>query len=97
MLDFFYLQGTHQQETLLVAAALPKPTDATHILIQARGQVVRYRLDNVAATAALGFQLGVDDEARLICVHAANFNVCPQVAGAIIDYQWLNKWRAGGG
>ena len=98
MLDFFYLEGAHTQAMLTATNfPLPKPANATHIKIQAQVQNIRYRMDNQPATTALGFQLPAAAEPRLICVHAANLNVCGEVAGAVIDYQWLTKYRAGGG
>lgn len=92
MLDFLYLDGTHQQQTLTNTnnVPLPKPADATHILIEPMVNALRYTLDTTPATAAFGFWLQAG-EARLLCVHGPNLNVAAAVAGTIIDYQWLAR------
>ena len=91
MLNLFYLQGTHLQAVLSTVnnQPLPKPAGATHILIQAQIQNIRYRMDGLAATTTQGFQLAAAAEPRLICVQAGALDVCAEVAGAVIDYQWL--------
>lgn len=90
VLDFFYLQGAHQQQVLADTnnVALPKPVDATHILIEPMVNALRYTLDTTPATAALGFWLPAG-AARVLYVQGPNLNVAAAVAGTIIDYQWL--------
>lgn len=92
MLDFFYPVDTHQQQELTDTnnVPLPKPTDATHILIEPMVNALRYTLSTTPATVAVGFWLAAG-EARLLYVQGPSLNVAAAVAGTIIDYQWLTR------
>lgn len=64
------------------------PRQATHLRMQALTQNIRYTIDGTQATAQIGFQLTAG---TVITISAPNLGVSvfPEVAGAIIQYQWL--------
>ena len=77
--------------------AKPLDTDrrplATHIKLQALTQNIRYKIDNgttgaTPATATDGFQLAAGADS-LIPVPNTGISIAPEVAGAIIQYQWM--------
>jgi len=84
--------------TVLTVAAggdwIPKPAGvnvsevATHIKMQALTQNIRYRIDEGEAAAATGFQLVAGADA-LIPVPNNGISVFPEVAGAIVQYQFV--------
>lgn len=105
MPEFMYPVGEHQQILALNAVQpLQAPQDATHLCIQVYGQIaVRITMDGATpATAALGFRLVANDEPMVFPVTspsatAPTVSICPEAAGATVDYQWFRRWRAGGG
>lgn len=87
--------GAHTTDTLSAADVwLAKPAganvseQATHIQLQAIGQNIRYTIDTSKATPTHGFQL-LAGAISLIPVPNDGISVCPEVAGAIIQYQWV--------
>jgi len=71
------------------AVTLTKPAGATGIIIQALTKNVRFRLDGVNPTAAVGFQLKADNEPLLISVPGADICVIQEAATASLQYQWV--------
>ncbi len=61
---------------------------ATHIQMQALGQNIRYRIDGGRAAADTGFQLAAG-AVSLIPVPNLGISVFEEVAGAIIQYQFV--------
>lgn len=102
MPEFMYPVGEHQQIAALNAVQpLTAPQDVTHLCIQIYGQIaVRIVVDGVnPATATFGFRLVANDEPTVFPVTstAGTVSICPEGAGATVDYQWFRRWRAGGG
>ena len=83
--------GPHQRIALDASARwLAKPdAEATCLLLQAETQNVRYRLDKVAATATVGFQLAAG-QITLIPTVVGGISVCREAAGAVIQIQWIS-------
>lgn len=100
--DFLYPVGEHTQLTLTTVLPLTRPTDATHLAIQVTGQVsVRVVVDGVnPATPTFGFQItagyAVADCLPVTSV-AGTVSICSEGGDADVQYQWLTRYRAGGG
>ena len=62
--------------------------EATHIMLQATDQAIRYRIDGGQASATVGFQLAAG---AIVTVAVPNngVSVFEEAAGAIVQYQWL--------
>ncbi len=61
---------------------------ATHLQMQVLMQNVRYTIDGSQATSALGFQLAAG-AISLIPVPNGGVSVFEEMAGAIVQYQWM--------
>ena len=70
------------------AQALTKPSGATHLKAQVLTQNLRYTIDGTAATTVVGFQLAAGQDTLIPCPNSA-ISVCEEVAGAILQYQWV--------
>lgn len=81
----------HKSGTVISGATtLTPPTGATHLLIQALTQNVRYTLDGTAPTASLGFQLRAGDPPVIIPIGAGIVvKVIQELATASLQHQWL--------
>jgi hypothetical protein len=66
----------------------PGNLQSTHIQLQALTQNIRYRIDGGQASATVGFQLAAG-AISLIPVPNLGISVVEEVAGAIIQYQWV--------
>ena len=87
---------------LNAAQTLTAPQDATHLCIQVLEQQVNVRIvvdGQTAAQVAHGFRLTANDEPAIFPVisTAGTVSICPEAAGADVQYQWFRRWRAGGG
>lgn len=73
-----------------IAKPAPGPGNlqATHIQMQALTQNIRYRIDGGVASATVGFQLAAG-AISLIPVPNLGISVYEEVAGAIIQYQFV--------
>lgn len=81
--------GAHTQVTPVPVATVAVAAGATAIMMQVQAQNVRYRLDGVNPTATLGFQLKAGDPPVVVPVTGADIRFIQEVAGAILDYQWV--------
>lgn len=83
--------GSHQRIALGASARwLAKPgAEATCLILQAESQNIRYRLDTVAATATVGFQLAAGQITTIPTV-VGGVSVCREADGAIIQIQWIS-------
>lgn len=81
----------HQRIVLGASARwLAKPgAVATCIILQAETENIRYRLDTVAATATVGFQLAAG-QITIIPTVVGGISVCREAAGAVIQIQWIS-------
>lgn len=61
---------------------------ATHIQMQAFDQNVRYTIDGSVATSTRGFRLAAAS-ISLIPVPNGGISVCPETAGASVQYQFV--------
>lgn len=66
----------------------PGNLQATHIQLQALTQNVRYRIDGGEASTTVGFQLAAG-AISLIPVPNGGISITEELAGAIIQYQWV--------
>jgi hypothetical protein len=66
----------------------PGNLQATHIQLQALVQNIRYRIDNGEASTTVGFQLAAG-AISLIPVPNNGISIAEELAGAIIQYQWV--------
>ncbi len=81
--------GNHTQLDIAAGGDFIEKLDkATHLKIQALVQNIRYRIDGGEATVSLGFQLAAGAETTLP-VPNLGVSVFEEVAGAMIEYQWL--------
>jgi hypothetical protein len=73
-----------------VAKLAPGPGNlqATHIQLQALTQNIRYTIDGSEATATHGFQLAAG-ATSLIPVPNLGISIAEELAGAIVQYQWV--------
>lgn len=82
--------GSHAQDaTISSATTLTKPAGATHIMMQATAQNVRYLLDGTNPTTSKGFVL-VPGSPIHLPVPGADVRVIEESATATIEYQWFN-------
>ncbi len=61
---------------------------ATHIQMQALTQNIRYTIDGTEASGTVGFQLAAGS-ITTVPVPNLGVSVFEEVAGAIVQYQWL--------
>ncbi len=62
--------------------------EATHIQMQALTQNIRYTIDGTQASSTVGFQLA-SGSITTVPVPNLGVSVFEEVAGAIVQYQWL--------
>lgn len=66
-----------------------RPKGASLILVQATTQNIRFRLDGVAPTTTVGFQIVKSDPAIIIPIGSNSKPMfIAETAGAILNYQW---------
>ena len=84
--------GNHISQAVQTEAGtctwLAKPAGATHIKVQALGQNVRYRIDDLMSAAATGFQLQAGADTMIPCP-GTGISFCAEVAGATVQAQWV--------
>lgn len=70
-------------------SAQARPNGASLILVQAITQNIRFRLDGVAPTTTVGFQIVKSDPAMIIPIGSNSRPMfIAEAAGAILNYQW---------
>lgn len=86
----FFPLGRHQAETLGAAVFAPTVENkATHILVQAITQNIRYTIDSgQPPTAAIGFLLLTTEAPVIIPLRGSTIRFLRDNAGAILQYQF---------
>ncbi len=70
-------------------SAQARPKGASLILVQAITQNIRFRLDGVAPTTTVGFQIVKSDPAIIIPIGSNSRPMfIAETAGAVLQYQW---------
>ena len=80
--------GDHTRLDMSGVHTLEKPSGATHLKAQVITQNLRYTVDGTAATTVVGFQLTAGADTLIPCPNAS-ISLCEEVAGAILQYQWV--------
>jgi hypothetical protein len=83
--------GAHGQDaTVSGATSIAVPDGASHMLIQAQTQNVRFTLDGTAPTTTKGFLVPAGTDPLLVPVPAGGtVKVIETAASATVDYQFL--------
>lgn len=88
--DFSAIGAHVQNGSIATATTITKPHGATHILLQATAQNVRYTVDgSTAPTTTKGFSFVASRTPVLMAVPGASLKVIEEASTAVIEYQWL--------
>lgn len=80
-----YGQITNLSAAAVLSAALPIPTDAIMVLIEAEAAGVRWRDDGTAPTATVGMPLSAGQEFQYTVVDFSKIQFIQSSAGAILN------------
>lgn len=88
--EYYTPVGAHTSTALGAAAVTDvRPAGATQVILQALTQNVRFRLDGVNPTAAVGFQILAGSPPVIIGVAGADIRYIRELAGAVLERQWV--------